>query len=211
MKKAFFTCIAFLFVGFSTIISAQNYLAYNSENIRTTVDGASANFLNVKISPSKRLETRQALNFGLYQAADNRGSQFYSLTYHFAYPITKMGNGGLFVAINPGLGTNGTSSVREGSSVSYGFDLPIMAEIHLGRAEKWGSVLGLGCAYNYMGDSEGVTSRKTFGPAASAGIRVPIAGKTCLLKVSYQLNVLPKTENADAQGGILGVTFGFAF
>jgi hypothetical protein len=211
MRKVLFAYLILFLLSHSTTIIAQNFLTYNAESVRMTVDGAASNFFSLKKKKRQTAETRQALGGVLYQGLDGVGTGFYGVTYNFAYPIKEIGSGGLYVAVNPALGANGSANSRDGGSFSYGIDVPIMAEMHFGDKEAFGGLVGLGFAYSYMSVSDANINHKAVGPVASAGIRIPLGGQTYLLKASYQLNLTKQTLGTYTTGNVLGFTAAWTF
>jgi hypothetical protein len=90
-------------------------------------------------------------------------------------------------------------------------DLPLLAELHFGEADAFGGLVGLGFAYSYMNSSEVDIAHKALGPVASAGLRIPIAGKVYLVRASYQLNLTKKTVGTYTTGNVLGLTAAMTF
>jgi hypothetical protein len=212
MRKSLLVIATLIFLS-NTATTAQNYFAYNSDNVRTSVDGAASDFMHFNFKKKNRggPDPRQAFTGVLFLGLDGGSSGFYGGGYNFAYPLKEILDGGLFIACNPSLGLSGSANSRTGSSISFGLDVPIMAELHLGEVEGFGGILGLGVAYSYMSSSEVEIAHKAIGPVASAALRVPIAGQTYLLRASYQLN-LTKTKVLDySTGDVLGFSIGWVF
>jgi hypothetical protein len=209
-KIIFFFAIGF-FLSNLTAISAQNYFANNSDNIRTSVDGASANFFQFKKKRRSGPEPRQALGGVLFAALDGQATYFYGFTYNFAYPINEK----LYIAANPSLGGVLEANSQSGGGFIFGFDLPVMAELHFGEQDAFGGILGLGFAYNFINSSNQEIPHKAIGPVAEAGIRFQISDRTYLVKASFQLNLTKKTfgitPNDYTTGNVLGITVATAF
>jgi hypothetical protein len=212
-KLLFFLSFAVVFGNFSPIV-AQNYLAFNSDNVRTSVDGAAHDYFGLNIPKSQNMDIQQGIAAVLFTAYDGLNTPFYGLTYSFAHPISTVGSRRFYVAVNPSFVLNDTKNGETGKTQSsYGLDIPVVAELHFGALKSFGGLLGLGVSYNYLeNNSTGFKMQhKAFGPIAEAGIRVPIAGKSLLLKSTYQLNFAKETVGNYTSGNVFSVSFGISF
>ena len=214
MRKLFFYLSIALFLGNFTPILAQNYLAFNSEDVRTSVDGAANDYfsLNVKNCPS--FDIQQRVSAAFFIAKDGLNTPFYGLNYGFAYPISAYDAHRFYVAVSPAFFTNRTKNGETGKNESsFGLDIPIVAEWHFGAPQSFGGLLGLGVAYNYIDNkSTGFSlQHKAFGPRAEAGINIPISGKSVLLKSTYQLNLAKEKVGSYSSGDVLSISLGIVF
>jgi hypothetical protein len=215
MRKLFFALVACLFLSPSTTTFAQNYLAFNSENVRTSVDGAASDYFSLKKKRGNSVEMRQSVGGVLFAALDGEATFFYGLNYSFAYPLKEIGNGGLYLAVNPSVGGAIEGNSRDGGGFIFGYDLPIMAELHFGEPDEFGAILGLGVAYNFINSSNQEIAHKAFGPVAEAGLRFNISDRTYIVKATFQLNLSKNTigvaPNSYTTGNVVGITVGTAF
>jgi hypothetical protein len=212
-KTLFFIVLLFLFC-INTTVYAQNYFAYNSDKVRTTVDGAAANFFNLNCKKHEKTPIIQAIGGVFYTAQDDVNTSFYGLTYNFAYPISSIGAHKLYLAINPALSANSSNNLEVGRQFSYRLDLPIVSELHFGKPKSIGGLVGLGIVYNHITNKQSgfePFTHNALGPIAEAGIRVPIAGKSYLVKASYQLNLYKKSIDNYQTDNVIGITLGMVF
>jgi Outer membrane protein beta-barrel domain len=214
MRKLLLSTIIALFFGNVSSVLAQNYLAYNSEYVRTSVDGASHDYFGLNVPKSTKMDIQQGVGAAFFTAKDGLNTPFYGLTYNFAYPISMTGSSRFYLAVNPSFMLNDTKNVETGrTQSSYGLDIPVVAELHFGAPKSFGALFGLGVAYNYLeNNSMGFKmEHKAFGPLAEAGIRVPIGGKTLLLKSTYQFNFAKETIGNYTTGDVFSLSLGVAF
>jgi hypothetical protein len=215
MRKLFFVLEICFFMRPSTTAFAQNYLAFNSENVRTSVDGAASDYFSLKKKRGNSVEIRQSGGGVLFAALDGESTYFYGFNYSFAYPLKEIGNGGLYIAVNPSIGGVIEANSRDGGGFIFGYDIPVMAEMHFGEPDAFGAILGLGVAYNFINSSNQAIPHKAFGPIAEAGLRFNISERTYIVKATFELN-LSKTKigtapNVYSTGDVLGITVSTVF
>jgi hypothetical protein len=214
MRKLFFFLPIALFLGNLSPIFAQNYLAFNSENIRTSVDGAANDYFGLNVKTPTNLAIQHAVGAVFCSAQNGLNTPYYGLTYNFAYPISVNGSSRFYLAANPAFVANSSKIIETVTNqMSYGVNIPVVAEWHFGASESFGTLFGLGVAYSYIENkSTGfLLKNKAFGPLAEVGIRVPIAGKSYLLKSSYQLNFANETIANYATGNVFNLSLTMAF
>jgi hypothetical protein len=214
MRKILFTTATILFLSWANTVSAQNYLAHNSDKVRTSVDGAATDYFSLNSHKQPLADVKQSIGIVSFVANDGFKTRFIGLNYSFAYPISTIGSNKLYIAAKPSVVTtndNGSSSPTE---LTYGFDVPIVAELHFGKPQSIGGLVGLGIAYNRMNSRPsdfGSLTHTALGPVAEAAIRLPVAGKACLIKVNYQLNLTKKSIGSYKMGDVWGMTLAMVF
>ncbi len=215
MKKLLFLIVTFLFLCNGTTLLAQKKLLANTESVRTSVDGPSTDYFYIKRKKSKKLDLRSAFGGVQFTSLNAQRTNFYGLTYNLAYPLKKLGDNTLCIAINPSFGGSMSADSKMGNNYVYGIDMPLVTEIHFGKKEEFGGIVGLGMSYNYITTSEQNYPHTSIGPVVEAGIRFKISDRTILLKACFELNTIKKTVGSEintyTSSNVFGATAAFVF